>query len=364
MCVAIVKPADKIITEETLRLCFKQNPDGCGFAYVNLDGNIIIYKSMDFDPFYAEYQAAIAACPQSPFLIHFRIKTHGTKDIFNCHPFQINEDMVFIHNGVINAAPACPDKRKSDTQMFNETVLQSLPEGWFDCAGIHTLIEKYIDYSKLAVLHRRNGGEIRLYNEEKGSWEDGVWFSNTLWKPRQTYHVVKKATKHLDYCLHCNKDIKGNHYADLHDISFCGWACEDAFRKKKNNHNSWKNKCDGCGKHGVTYLHVSNDHGDYEYCSAICRDSHQKRLKDQAYPQLKMVKNDVDADIVVQCVWCGEWNHNEECIPFEGFSMQTQTEFICASCVREAITAGLVTETPELTAKVNAILYPHMKKHA
>ena len=33
MCIAIVKPAGTVISEDVLKQCFENNPDGAGFAY-------------------------------------------------------------------------------------------------------------------------------------------------------------------------------------------------------------------------------------------------------------------------------------------------------------------------------------------
>ena len=37
MCIAIYKPAELIISEETLKECYTSNRDGCGFSYINTD---------------------------------------------------------------------------------------------------------------------------------------------------------------------------------------------------------------------------------------------------------------------------------------------------------------------------------------
>ena len=42
MCIAILKPNDKTLDKELLETCSINNPDGCGFAYVDDNGDIII----------------------------------------------------------------------------------------------------------------------------------------------------------------------------------------------------------------------------------------------------------------------------------------------------------------------------------
>ena len=187
MCIAIVKPADQTIDKETLRICAENNPDGCGFAYINEDNfgvrRIKVRKAMEFEEFYTKYQRALSENMGSPFLIHFRIKTHGDVDLANCHPFKIDKNHVFIHNGTISKVQKVDGM--SDTRVFNRDILRILPKNWNKQSGIKTLIEEFIGYSKLAVMDI--AGKINIYNEQKGEWKDGLWFSNTSYLERKKY---------------------------------------------------------------------------------------------------------------------------------------------------------------------------------
>ncbi len=188
MCIAIFKPGDKTLSKELLSVCFENNNDGAGFAYINVDSQgikrIKIKKSMTFDGFWSKYERATRISPNSPFIIHFRIATHGTVDLFNCHPFKINEDLVFAHNGIISKVKK--DAKKSDTQVFNETILKKLGKGLlFDNPVVQELIEDYIGGSKLILMDVN--GAFRIFNEKSGNTQDGVWFSNYSWKAKVTY---------------------------------------------------------------------------------------------------------------------------------------------------------------------------------
>ena len=187
MCIAIFKPANKDITEATLAQCHKSNSDGCGFSFINHQGQLEIFKTMSFTKFMLAYNEALEQSPTSPFIIHFRIATHGTVNEFNCHPFRINEELTFIHNGVISWIDKCGDKLKSDTQMYNELVLQQLPSGWEENAGIRKLIEETIKGSKFVVLRR--DGQHFIFNESAGVWDDGIWFSNYSYKTSRITHT-------------------------------------------------------------------------------------------------------------------------------------------------------------------------------
>lgn len=187
MCIAIYKSSSAQISDDTLYECFKANGDGCGFAYINTDHQgfkkIIIKKDMTFEGFLRKYKRALRNAPTSPFLIHFRIRTHGVTSIYNCHPFSIDNEHVFIHNGIISGMNL--DPRKSDTQMFNEEYLQQLPAGWMQNPAILNLIERSVSYNKLIFMNIE--GEIEIINEEKGEWEEEgkVWYSNATYKKPQ-----------------------------------------------------------------------------------------------------------------------------------------------------------------------------------
>lgn len=187
MCIAIYKPANTVIDRETLHRCYLKNRDGCGFAYFTNQGDLRIIKAMDFKSFYEDYELHSVINSDRPFLIHFRIATHGTVDLYNCHPFQIDDSHVMIHNGIIHNIRKCPDKLRSDTQMFVDDILKELPKGWSANFGITNLIEDYIGSSKVVVLDVNDN--VSIYNEQKGEWANGVWYSNSGYKEViKTYH--------------------------------------------------------------------------------------------------------------------------------------------------------------------------------
>lgn len=177
MCIAIYKPAGKLINKENLAQCFKANSDGAGFLVAKNKQLIMKKGFFTFDEFYDAYLPyANEQC-----LIHFRIKTHGDINIDNCHPFMINKSLGFIHNGVISGFGL---GTMSDTSHFNSTIFQPLVAKYgnqvmFEPA-IQDLVESRISYSKLAFLDRH--GNHKLFNEDKGVWDNEVWYSNTSYK--------------------------------------------------------------------------------------------------------------------------------------------------------------------------------------
>ena len=178
MCIAIYKPEGKLLSLSTLKECYTSNPDGAGFMYAEKKKLHIEKGFFSFQSFYDAFKKH----ESKQAVIHFRIKTHGKIDTTNCHPFAINSSIGFVHNGVISGFG---DADHSDTIGFNKGVLQPLVNKWGNLAlfqdPIVELIESRIGYSKLVFLDRH--GNHKIMNESKGTWDDGVWFSNTSYKP-------------------------------------------------------------------------------------------------------------------------------------------------------------------------------------
>lgn len=190
MCIAIYKPKNKTISEETLHECFRSNRDGAGFMYVQ-DKQVHIEKGFFT---FAEFYDAYLPHENKQCLIHFRIKTHGPVAAENCHPFAVNGALGFIHNGIISGFGSAD---QSDTRDFNAKILQPLVAKWGNNAlfqpAVKALIEARIGYSKLVFLDRHGNHEI--FNEDKGIWEDGVWYSNSSFRPYiPTYSSGYKGT--------------------------------------------------------------------------------------------------------------------------------------------------------------------------
>ena len=190
MCIAIYKPRQVEISRETLAQCFSANPDGAGFMFAE-KGRLNIqkgfFKFQDFWDAYEQHQEKHAA-------IHFRIKTHGKIDEVNCHPFRVNHTLGFIHNGTISNHGTTDH---SDTYMFNEEIIKPMMKRFgknviYD-ESIKQLIESYIGWSKLVFLN--NYGDFQIFNEDRGHWFNGAWYSNSSYKvPEPKVEKVVPAT--------------------------------------------------------------------------------------------------------------------------------------------------------------------------
>lgn len=175
MCIAIVKPQGTEISDEYLENCFDNNGDGAGIAYAK-DGKIYIVKGIfDKKQFIQEVRKA-EKIAQGSMLIHCRIGTSGLKDKKNCHPHIVNDNLVMIHNGILDI-DVPKNSKVSDTVIFIEKYLKKLSKDFVKSEPIMHLIEKAIgDRNKFAFLN--NKGEAFICNAKAGTVESGIWYSN------------------------------------------------------------------------------------------------------------------------------------------------------------------------------------------
>src|ERR1041385_6523491 len=154
MCITCYCPPEKRLTKETLKICFNNNNDGAGFAF-NQDDKLIVEKG--FFNFNELWNALKQIPKDSSLVIHCRKVTHGPKDKKNCHPWRIDENHAFTHNGTIKQFDSDDkDEKLSDTGKFVSQILRPMfkanPDQWRD-SWAKELIEDYIgDKNKCIII--------------------------------------------------------------------------------------------------------------------------------------------------------------------------------------------------------------------
>ena len=181
MCIIILNKQG-LVPKTILQNCYINNPDGMGIMYAH-KGKIEVFKELkNFELFY-EYYFNIRKIFRGNIGLHFRIKTHGKINESNIHPFYVNRDLAFMHNGIIDIDTGKTDL--SDTQLFNERILKGLPKNFTRNRAIMQLISESIGYSKLLFLD--SSDNYSIINESDGTWKDENWFSNHSYL-NESYH--------------------------------------------------------------------------------------------------------------------------------------------------------------------------------
>lgn len=174
MCIAILNKG-KIVSKSNFENSLESNPDGFGMAWIE-NNQIHTFKSLSTksEELYQVYKDAFLRTDKAMFL-HFRITTSGGSNLFNTHPFYINNNLVFMHNGII---PKLGTSTLSDTQEFNNNYLKKIGgRQIFNNDAIRELIAERIGHSKLVFL--KSDGSHTIINPHLGIFEkDGNWYSN------------------------------------------------------------------------------------------------------------------------------------------------------------------------------------------
>lgn len=175
MCIAIVKPQGTEISDEYLKNCFENNPDGAGIAYAR-DGKLYIVKGIFNQNTFIKTVREAEKLAEGDMLIHCRIGTSGKKDKENCHSHIVNDSVVMIHNGILDI-DVPRNSKVSDTIIFIQEYLKDLPKDFMKNPSILKMIEKIIgSHNKFAFLNSR--GESSICNKNAGIMKDGIWYSN------------------------------------------------------------------------------------------------------------------------------------------------------------------------------------------
>lgn len=180
MCLAIYKPAGVTIPPEHIKQGWISNSDGGGFAYT--DGKKVKFSKglMTLKDFEAAYNEAAEKFTESKFVLHFRIRSQGSREESNTHPFPFKHG-VAIHNGTINGTGSRFGEGKSDTALFMEKFGDRFSHKLVVTAK--TELEEAIGRGNKIVLLYNNGAHIIL-NENQGFWDGGVWYSTKAYVPR------------------------------------------------------------------------------------------------------------------------------------------------------------------------------------
>lgn len=189
MCIMLLKPKEKVFSDELYKECFFNNPDGAGIAYVE-NGKLVVRKGF----FHTEEALKeIRSKESGEMLIHFRKANRGKIDDDNCHPFFVQSDeetkqfsFAIAHNGTLDWFST---KDKSDTMCFIDDILgaQLKRDPWFlDTAAGVVLVEKFLGGGNKMIVLRydsdKNESKTYILNQKLGNMHEGTWFSNWSWK--------------------------------------------------------------------------------------------------------------------------------------------------------------------------------------
>lgn len=188
MCLLCVIEPNVTPSREHLLNATKNNPDGFGYAF-HCGDKIITGRGMNAEEVIDRFLTIRSGLPNTWAMFHARYTTHGATTKANCHPFRVGGDpsTVIGHNGIIPITVEVGDTR-SDTRVFADEWMPEILED-LDDEQTFAELEDFIGGSKVAVFTHdpRLKKQVYILNEDMGSWDKGIWWSNSTYKYHYEY---------------------------------------------------------------------------------------------------------------------------------------------------------------------------------
>lgn len=211
MCIIAIQPKGKKISKEYMRNMWDNNNDGAGIMYSH-NGEVVVKKELHSFKKFMEYKK-VADSLNVNIVLHFRISTSAGINIENVHPFKVNDDLYFCHNGILNIDVPVNSKI-NDTQIFCNTILKNLPFNFLRNAGIKSLISEAIgNRNKFVFLDSL--GNYTIINEYLGEWNEGIWYSNSTYSygyKSDSFYTKKSKGSKYSYSKYSDYGIDYNNW--------------------------------------------------------------------------------------------------------------------------------------------------------
>lgn len=182
MCIIVYNKTGKALDKGQMQVAYDNNPHGYGLMWYDKDTKRIrTIKRHDSD--FESLWGTLQKLEGITYALHLRWRTRGAHGLEQCHPHKVvsmddgaPEDVFLMHNGTF--AAFAQHKSKSDTKLFAQklrSVMRGTKHEFEKSLGRMNVHVNTFD--KLLFMH--SSGKVTFVNDQKGSWIDGVWYSNT-----------------------------------------------------------------------------------------------------------------------------------------------------------------------------------------
>lgn len=178
MCIIITKERGaKPLPKEIFSRCWDGNPDGAGILWNDGHTTTLCKGIMKKDDFMRKIKEVNKK--ENCFVIHTRIKTHGSVKPGNTHPF-VSKTLGFAHNGILNVE-ALPDTTDSET--FFKWTIEDKTFEW--CQENKFLLDMATNGSRCVIFDMLTGDMLHLCEDDwvKDEKYPGYMFSNRNYQP-------------------------------------------------------------------------------------------------------------------------------------------------------------------------------------
>lgn len=200
MCVIIYCPREKTISDDKIKVAFKNNPDGAGVMWYDDGGGVHYRKGFDkVDELINFFRSLNVSVPRA---IHCRIATSGKVSSKTCHPFPIVKSTdkmgadsgrpkfgCLMHNGIFSryTPKGGMQAEVSDTMNYTEQVIYPLVSaGAIYNEGVLNLLSEMTS-RVLLFLPKFMIGRFGSWEKDK---DEGFYASNTTYKYERYYYAT------------------------------------------------------------------------------------------------------------------------------------------------------------------------------
>lgn len=178
MCIIVYNRKGASLDKEQLRIAYENNPHGYGLMWHDGD-RVLTLKEHEsgFDSLWSTLQKFSG----QEYALHLRWRTRGADTRAQCHPHRVTSkdngapsDLFLMHNGTMQFKR---HKVKSDTKLFAEKLRMIMKGSDFEFLTALKQMKSHVTTID-KLLFMNSDGEVKIVNEDKGSWIDGVWYSN------------------------------------------------------------------------------------------------------------------------------------------------------------------------------------------
>ena len=195
MCIAIVKKRGVLMpTEETLNICFENNPHGCGYSFCRNGKNYLYKGFMKLSELMDSFKET-KPLQSETVLIHFRVASVGSINKVNCHPFVVSTKYeimqklqletklpILVHNGTFKFFGENKNDY-SDTMQFNKMIAPLIQnQEYYYYKPLDNFINHYVKGNNCRVAVMYKNGIVDMYGNWIKDKETNLYFSNENYK--------------------------------------------------------------------------------------------------------------------------------------------------------------------------------------
>lgn len=194
MCLITILPPDVELTLAQVKDAMSKNADGVGIMF-SLDGGLYTGRTLTRSPVKA-HRWLKNNPSHVERIVHFRKATAGDVSRANLHPFEIHGRFGLMHNGTLphSIAPTYLKDKRSDTAVFVEDLLSSIPSDALALGAVWSLIDAAVEENRVVMLDGETG-ELQWTADDM--WTVGIndiVLSNTYSLDDAKLWGVKKTT--------------------------------------------------------------------------------------------------------------------------------------------------------------------------